>query len=302
VDQLLSLFLLVELWKRRFSNASWLAVIAAAVLLPPLLTAWLVYGHFLPQSLLAKSHHTGQPLFYVIKSFLAPDLISICILPLAILGGFTSIRNRKKTLSLLTIWTILYVGSYSVARPVVFSWYVAPVQLAICLLAGVGVSTLVQRLRISSPVHVTTVFALAIVSVWAAVLLAKGESSVTTNVYRPLKAWCHGIGPHNGIFATDIGVLGYYCDGRIYDRAGLIWPEALSFDSALEIIQAHDPDYLFVNATSRTLRLINTPEIKEKYRPIERFSPAGATTLTLGSDANVKWHQDYLLLEMNRLR
>jgi len=133
---------------------------------------------------------------------------------------------------------------------------------------------------------------------WAAIAARQGPSPVTARLFDPLAAWSrtHG-GPGVTFMALDIGALGYYTGGRIYDQAGLTWPPGQSLDG-YAIVRRYAPDYVFVDATRNGLTFMASPLFRARYRAIARWAKTGATDLDPDpAQAPTEWVPDYLMCE-----
>ncbi len=286
---LVASFGLLELWSAGLRSALRLAAVSLASVLAPLALLWAGYGQVIAQSVFAKAQGVDRPLIEVARAIFAPDPLALAALPLALWGAWSG--RRLPWLQPLALWAALYALAYLLARPLVFTWYVAPLQLASLALAAFGAEDLLRRVPALAPglsaagarrsLLAGAGGAIA-VAVWAAVLLVGGPSPVTRNVTRPLAAFAADrLDGSTTILAMDIGMVGYFSDARIYDSIGLVWPEARSFDHWTEIALAYEPDYIFLTAIRHSVRQLNESGLSERYVPVIRFSRFGHDDLSL---------------------
>src|SRR6185312_7429760 len=99
-----------------------MGTLALAVVTPGLVTMQLVYGHFLSQSVLAKSAHVATPPLSVLRQLLAPEPISGAIAVVGLVGAVLALRQRGIA-RLLAGWLLLYLAAYMLGGPKIWSWY-----------------------------------------------------------------------------------------------------------------------------------------------------------------------------------
>jgi hypothetical protein len=285
------------------------AVICGIIALLSLLSIWgclyAFYGTVIPQSVLAKSSLPKLSAVGTLLALLGRDPVIFAAFPLALIAILTGAR-KTPLVAIVGGWMLAFIAAYMAARPHVWSWYGAAVDYAILFLAVIAVmefgvrANWTRRLLKSRLMHVALL--LLPVLAWIATLSISGASRVTENVYTPLKRWC---AEHNlqgkAILAGDIGVVGYYSGGRIYDLAGLVWPEGLRYAAPDSAVVARAPDYLFLNANKAYLAMMSDPRIASRYVPVARFSRDGRVDNDIRSeDLGEVWVQDYLLYERMR--
>ena len=280
----------------------WLALLAIATVILPLLILYDSYGHILPQSLLAKSEHRESSLVSVLKHLVAPDPACLLLLPLAV-WGLIGVAKERGFVRTYAIWSIVYFLAYLVGRPSMWSWYGLPVHYAVFLLSAIGGARILRRLfqRELPPQWVGAVGGVCTVAIWAALLAITGRSAVTKGVYEPLELWCRQNNlEHSSILAPDIGAVGYFSNARIYDTAGLVWPEALAGGTVQEMIETYSPDYVFLNKTAPNAELMNRHPLGKSYELAKTFL---ATEIARSSnfwsifDLNRSWVQEYLVFK-----
>jgi hypothetical protein len=286
-----------------------LGIVALLVAVPPALAIYLYYGSVVPQPVVAKARFVNSSFQQLVHTFVVPDPFSAVLLPLAILGGIRAVRTGG-VLANVALWSALYASSYLVARPVVYSWYAAPLQFAVIVLASFGVSELGGRSseyvrRLATPLTVGVAGTIAVFAFWGTMLVVLGPSPVTRFVLKPLSEYgpAH-LSPASTIVATDIGAIGYYSNAHVLDTHGLVWPPALEFREWPDIVRVYSADYLFMYATREVVTVLRDNPLLRAYRPIARFSKEGSTDLTLDPERYpaVSWTQDYILLERQPAR
>lgn len=280
--------------KRRAFQA---VALAGTILVVPLSILHHTYGHFLPQSVLAKSEDSAS-FSSVVKHLLAPEPLAVLLLLPALAGLWIAFR-RTGVVRILSIWVILYTVAYCVARPTMWSWYGEPVYYGVLVLATLALiqwfGGIAGRLEKSSAALLVSACIMP-VAVWALLLVELGPSPATRNVYRPLERWCRlHVTSEHAIVASDIGAVGYYSNARIYDLAGLVTREGYH-TSLAELIADRHPEFLFLNATKSNVELMSSGSFSTMYEPVARFSKSGEGSLQLDpADLPDFWVQDYVV-------
>lgn len=302
VGLLLAMTLRREGWRAALGPAA----LAVGILGLPVLAIHAFYGASVSQSVLAKWAMAKPPTEQVLQRLLAYEPVALVLLPLTAWGLWRTLPKAGFA-STVGWWALLQVAAYVAARPNIWSWYVEPVAYASMLLAACGGSDLLERwatLRRAGTARWAMAGACILaVLPWVGIAARQGTSPVTRNVFVPLEQWCRThTGPGVSIMAYDVGAVGYYSGSRIYDLAGLVWPEGLT-RTGEEVMRRYAPDYLYLNATLATARLAEAPAFRSQYRPIRRFSKNGDQSLELKvADATSEWAQDYILYQRLRPR
>lgn len=301
---LVAIFCITELVTGRRGRALGMAALALACVLPGLALIHVTYGSIIPQSVAAKSLIPPQPHVAIFRQLLAPDPLSLVVLPFAIHGAVMAVR-RGGILRTIVWWGGSYLVAYGLARPMVWLWYGVATYFAVLLLAAPALYSALGRFRAAgrllSPRLLPTLMVALPLLVWIGIALVRGRDDATFRVYEPLQRWCReGRIPASArIAAYDVGAIGYYADTYIYDLAGLVWPEAARrrFDYA-EIVARYKPEYLYLSATKETAEWTGRPEIRRLYAPIARFSKFGLTGLEVDTALlRSEWVQDYFLFK-----
>lgn len=288
----------IQMWETRGSETWRLALIALVCIAVPVAVMYAVYGQVLPQSMVAKSGH-GTTLAHVLERFLAPDPMMAALLVLALWGSVVVARARVQTALVVLAWSALYVIAYALARPKVWSWYPAPVYYAVALLGAYGFVDLAPYLRLRTIAKsLAPVLVLAPVGVWVAAAVVVGVDPPERNVRAQIRDWCERTihDPSRTIGADDIGVIGYYSRAHIDDLAGLVWPEAVRYESWTAMLRAADPDYIFLNASPTAATTMQDPVLSVRYRAIARFSRNPDAPLSLDpAGLPRRWTADYIV-------
>jgi arabinofuranosyltransferase len=293
--------LLLKLIKTKQIKKSLLsAMIGASVILPALLYLQSVYGTFIPHSVVAKSQDTHQSILYIFQRMAVPELFAIIMFCCSLLG-LVSIHRQDSRVKSIIVWVGFYLAAYLVMRPWIWTWYSLPVQYGIMLLSAMGGSFLISKLTVFrnllSNHNIAVAGSVIVLLIWSAVLVKEGRSGVTENIYEPLARW--GVSEdlsNKKIFATDIGVVGYYSKAYIYDGIGLITPDALDKLPIKQRVKEKQFDYLFLNYSKETAEIMSDSNVHRMYTPIKRFSKIGSKETTLLPESSpTEWVQDYIL-------
>jgi hypothetical protein len=278
--------------------------LGSAITLLPLLLMQLYYGSPAPQSVLSKGHKVGGSLWDVLTVFFFPPGSALqTVLTLLAVPGVAFAWRRSRFGRVLAVWLGIYVLAYLAARPHMWTWYALPVYCGKAVFAGVALAQLLRRAAPESPrLEARALSAAASLAVVAAAGMAfvAGGSPVRRHVYRPLQAWCEtNLRGGETIAAGDVGALGYYCDAFIYDLAGLVWADRWQFADHLEVVETEKPDYIFAETASYWSSLFDPGSpLRQRYRPVQRFSPSGHTEVAMPStELAPGWQLDYVLFE-----
>ncbi len=280
-----------------------MVVIAVVTLAAPLLLMYLLYGQILSQSVVAKSG-ADVALTTVWKGLLAAGPLLPALLVPALWGvlaarGSGSMRYANVVL----VWTVLFVTAYSIARPMIWSWYGIAIYYGVVLWSAIGLIDVMGRLRLLQLARrLSPIICLIPVVAWAAILVVKGPSGVTQKMHDPVRVWCDENikDPNTTMMASDIGVIGYYSRARMFDLNGLVWPGIAEYSSWDDAVRGVEPDYLFLNATTWTGRLMSDPDMAAHYTPVARFNLTGDSSLQVDMDRVPRsWVADYLMYRRN---
>ncbi len=298
---LVGVLLYVEWRQTGRSGSLRLAAVAAGCFLLPALVVYSYYGTVVSQSVIAKARNINQSIASNFRILLLPDVLSYLVVPFAIFGFVAALRGGG-ILRTVALWTTLYTLAFVIVRPHVWSWYTAPIQYGLYAMGAVGATTLIApRLRPSwlRPAFFSPAASVLILVFWLAILYFRGPSKVTENVYAPLEKWCAAhLQQKSSALASDIGAIGFFSDAKIYDAAGLVWPQAQEFSNMKEILLSLQPDYVLLNATRENVSTFLAQDIATRYVPVDRFNEAGLKEIPVNADAYASdWSQDYIILK-----
>jgi len=281
-----------------------LALIAILTLAFPLMTIFHFYGQIISSSIIAKATMVRKVTFInIIRRLLIPDLLIASLMPLATFAFIININKEKKSfVKFVAIFAFIYVAAYLIARPQIWSWYGEVIYYSILLLATLMIMNILEGLlyfQMKIFRHISLILTFLPIATWIFLWAKIGPSSVTSNVYRPLQAWCKmNIKNSDSILAEDIGAIGYYSNAYIYDLEGLVWPKALSSRSREDIILSYLPDYLFLVACRTNIKMMDKDFINKIYKPIARFSRKKISDMSLDpSKYSQNWDVDYIIFK-----
>ena len=285
--------------KRRLFGSLLLGGIALATVAPALITMQYVYGGFVPQSVIAKSHHVPLPARVVLEQLLAPEPVSALFALIGVLSLFV-VAKRGVMQGLMVIWFVLYVTAYALAGPKIWSWYsFAPLVFA-ATFAAQGISLLLSRWQAPMNTAFTRfalpVFSVVIIAAWTGIS-ATHPDHITSNLYKKVENFCQQrVVAGDTILAGDIGVIGYYCPNFIYDTAGLVWPAAFQYKSDWEMIAVLKPGYLMINVGKTNLNKMAESPLNSQYQPVIRLAADGEVNpARTDNNATDSWAQEYIL-------
>jgi hypothetical protein len=267
----------------------------------PLCFIYGYYGQILPQSVVAKSSIGREPLIPLIQNILIPDPLFYLIFPLALIGFVENFR-KDIIFGITGTWLMLYILAYILKAPHTWSWYFYSTDVIQLIFASLGLYSLLMRLRKGREIRAAYqawIFSLPLF-VWFLVALIRGRSGVEKNVYGELeKDFRHSVRPSDNLFfADDIGALGFFTGGSIYDNQKLVTPWAAIFPDARERIVHVWPDYLFIYCDPTYQGLMeNDPVLSKRYRFIKRYAVGGEKGYPEKAGLSNRFKQDYILFK-----
>ena len=264
-----------SLWLRRGLSGR-LVLGWAAVALPWCLFAMVTFGTALPSSLGAKiaQMHTGY-----FTAFLPGAIVllqkwigtpgqpglqihfgNLLLVVLAALGSCAHWRFLGGSHLLLT-WIVLYALGYTVLRVPFYTWYIAPIMLALIVLAGLGAQLVYEWVRARRLANRETLGGLLALSLLLMLPVARGVSDISRRVesatsykQRLYTATGHWLAVNTADQATvgyfEIGFMGYHSRRAFVDPAGLInrgVAEHLARGDFKWAYLFYRPDYLIIN-------------------------------------------------------
>lgn len=284
---------------RRLWRALTMGLLALAVVAPGLITMQMVYGHFLPQSVIAKSARIALPPLAVLQQLLAPEPVSAAIAALGLVGAALALRARGIA-RLLAAWLLLYLGAYALGGPKIWSWYSFMPLCLSAIFAAYAASAALTRwpapTRLLRGARLEWAMAALVVVCWTGLGALRYPDRITRNVYDPVARFCAAQATATDtLLASDIGIIGYRCPGFIEDAAALVWPPAKNYATLWDIAAATKPTYLFLNVTGSMLERMAQPPFASLYRPLQRFDADGIADPRRARNRGEDWAQEYIL-------
>ena len=261
---LLSLHFAVDLIKRK----SWNFKKEALALLIPLsiwiITAFIMFGSPLPQSVQAKMIAYQLPetaaLIRLIQHFATPFMlhsvtgaptavaIGVILYPFLFVVGARSAFKSDPRIAPFVFYPWFYFAIFAIANPLIFRWYLTPPLPAYLLFILIGIETVTAAILIHLNWHkrVQQNF------IWSFVLIFPLLTTLTAwdlnpdhgpRRPAPEMAWIKleliyeqiastlldDISPETVIAAGDVGVLGYLTKAAILDTVGLNSPQSVAY-------------------------------------------------------------------------
>jgi len=281
------LLFLVLWWERKrlpLKEALW----AAITLAPWIVFATLYFGSPIPVTLgvkLVYYAHLINPLYawgtvlYVLGNSLSPLLLYAA---LALIGLIANIK--KKYVTMIAAWIILYIAINMFTSPNSHHWYYTPPVPFIIFLTALGWSFLLDKLLIpikARIVQIIIIVAIVLTSVGLSIPAWTGEIAdyihrlvVVTAHGKQISLWMNQNIPSDAtICTTNPGYPGMYTKFRILDTGCLISPELLPLyrnrsweEGDRLVLERYKPDFLFTI-------LRNTSELPQNYLLIKEFIP-----------------------------
>jgi hypothetical protein len=282
----------------------WKYLLCCLLLMAPVLyLMYIYYGHFIPQSVIAKSLESPRPLSDLVRIIIFPHGFNYILFPLALYGMVESVR-RNKFFMIIFLWAACYVAAYFIQGPWILNWYIYSIVVAQLIFAAVALKKICSLFHLDlSKYRLFTISPLFIVLVWIFVGYWLGKSTVEVNIFDQLKKdFIQRQDTQKKIFfADDIGALGFYSGGYIYDNLMLVTPQASRFKSARERILYLNPDFLYLYTDGSYLSLLLKDSVLSvKYHFIKRYSRYGEMELPgLSEIGNTGYKLDYMLWKRN---
>jgi hypothetical protein len=258
------------------------------------------YGYWLSHSVVVKNKQPPGRFTEVISHVFFPRALNYFIFPLAVYGILKSIR-RERYFAILALWMILYAAAYSVKGPWILNWYLYAIEVSQLLFAALAIREICSARKPDLFTRKWFLFSPAVaILVWVLAVQYLGRSKIELNIYQPLEAdFRHMEFPERKVFfADDIGALGFYSHGYIYDDLELVTPQAAAFNNARERIVHLKPDYLFLYTGKENVSMIQEDSaIAPEYYFVKRYAGNGNTNLPQNNDLPdlSRYQQDYML-------
>lgn len=270
---------------------------------PILFIIYLYYGHWVSQSVITKSHFLRPDFIHLIRDIFFPHIFNYILFPLAIFGIVRFIRKTRYFM-IIGIWLMLYAGAYCIRGPCMLNWYIYSIEVIQLIFAALAVSEIQTMVR--SGVSENKLFwisALFAVGCWTIVCYKMGRSKVETNVFEALRKDLDS-GQHTSLsfFAEDIGAIGYFSRGYVYDNLMLVTPQAIEYPNLRERIVHVNPDYLYLYTTETYVNMIIQDSVLSRnYHFVKRYARNGETVLPENLNQLIgSYHLDYMQWKRNK--
>ncbi|MBN2537067.1 hypothetical protein JXB37_02180, partial [candidate division WOR-3 bacterium] len=174
--------------------------------------------------------------------------VAVLLVAAGIIGcrfGSTTEDGRRLTFACLlpAAGLVLMVAFYAVSNPLMFPWYYPALVLLLYALAAAGSAGLVgSRQPAARAAGVTAVALLLVLSAHGPaarlfsgrpvtdVAVASDPVRARVLAYRAAADWLNeNLPPGTEVTASEVGSLGYYYDGPVFDCCGLVSPAAVRF-------------------------------------------------------------------------
>jgi hypothetical protein len=278
----------------------WKYLLCCGLLMAPVLFAiYRYYGQVLPQSVMAKNMGHQSSFYELVSNIFFPNPFNYLLFSLALFGMIKMARSNGYFL-IIAAWFVLYGAAYCIRGPWILNWYIYAMEVSQIIFAALAIFEICKMLHIEiGRSRIFFMSPLLVAAVWIFVGCRSGRSTVETFVYDEMKKDL-GADPETRskvFFADDIGALGFYSGGYIYDNLMLVTPQAIRYKNARDRILHVNPDYLFLYANPGYLTLImNDSLLSSRYQFLRRYSRYGEKYLPARpADAYPGYRQDYIL-------
>jgi hypothetical protein len=267
---LLGPVLLILGWKllQKQAKFSDLIQLILPLLVLVFLYGWLNYslsGKYFPNTFYSKQFEYAGALSLPLwrrlgQAFLVPMVGGgLFLIPGFINSIKNAIQKRSVWLVSLLCWFIGYGILYAVKLPVIYQHgrYLFPLIPAFFILGICGtndlltaISTQTKIIRIIKQVYVWLILCTIVFSVVGEIFLIDDLKTIDRYMVEPA-LWIKNNTPKDASIAVhDIGAMGYYCERKIVDLAGLVQPEMIPIihdeEQIKEYLTNHEIDYLVV--------------------------------------------------------
>jgi hypothetical protein len=307
--------------RRRFSLPVLELLTFSFLILPWLIFSIWYFGSPIPHSVMAKRIAYLRPFFgtgmsfsaHFARIFSANYLPWYCMIPLVgtamclVWRGGKQIVLEGSPFQIPLVFLSSFLVLYTLANPLIFEWYLSPLEPAYLLLMLVGVKhywssarggcllflgIVIFNLFMQYP-SVINVESRTKDSVWLS--LARGDQEDYSFVrpfrsfeereylYVKIAAMLQNLGPDKSVLAPEFGAFGYFSSARIVSAIGHVNPEVLRFlpvpkskialDSAIPVamVRATRPDYIFSLEIFIRHTLLVDPWFRRHYEVVKIF-------------------------------
>lgn len=279
-------------------------IILAAVFIVPALMLYIYFGSFIPNSVLVKDSKSGTGFLEVINFFLGlnKDPLQV-MLTISTIVFLPLILRKSAFLRYFSLWTLIYLLSYIIARPQIWTWYGLPVFIYKAICTGYGFQWLWDKISDKTAIKKAVLPAIVVLPVlfWTGIAWSQREAPVKKYVISPLAEFCeNNIDSASFVYAHDIGFIGYFSGSYIYDYYGLVWTDFSNFNSWQDVLKKLRPEWAMIITGSQYKDFLIDPELSDSYTAIARFSSKGNCNLPPEEEVlNTGWSSDYIMLKLS---
>lgn len=271
-----------NLWRR--------CALAAVIVLPWVIFAWVYFGSPIPNSIPAKWALYSRvwaepPLQNLIFVMGWHNPMGIALSVTTAIGLWWLWRRRRFGI-LEAAWIVCLVVFLVTSGTKVFRWYISPLYPIMVLLASASIFWLGERLQ-SKWLRDPSQFAAGVIIAAAMLLLAASNypsfrfyrlsSHELTTIHRGVVEYLHHHAAAGAVLATeDIGEVGYYSNMYILDRAGLVSPQAILYNASGDyfgLIREHRPEWLVISGWDPTSEFLHNEAFGSQYVHCATFWP-----------------------------
>ncbi|RKX30066.1 MAG: hypothetical protein DRP47_00050 [Candidatus Zixiibacteriota bacterium] len=279
--------LLAYIGLRQLRRVFALAVMAVLILLPWVVFASVYFGSPIPNSIGAKlalysrvwASSTSDNFIFVMGWH---NPFGWVMFALAVVGGWRLMRKYQFG-RLEFVWMLVTIVALTFSSTLVFRWYIAPIYPIYILFASASVLILADKWRMLADVSriqqlligAVLVILLAVAN-YPTVRNYRHEWDVLSTIHDGVIRYIHANADENDVVATeDLGYVGYYCERRILDRAGLVSPEAASYNRRgdyMGLIIDSRPEWLVISPSDPTAGFLDSAAFTQLYEYRKTFA------------------------------
>ncbi|MBI3786400.1 MAG: hypothetical protein HY270_23680 [Deltaproteobacteria bacterium] len=174
----------------------------------------------------------------------------------------------------MVLFVIAYIAAFCLARPPMFSWYLAPPQpiLMLAFVAGAAILLAAVAGRFAPWLGAALVVLMVGLSVWQSRrFLEAYPATIRVRGYRAAVESLGSAGrdPQTRIGAFEVGAVGYYSRATILDHDGLVSPELLGLD-VVQVFERFHPDF-YIAYEGAMAKLLQAPAFSREYDLLASF-------------------------------
>lgn len=236
---------------------------ALLVYVPWLVFATLYYGSFVPNTIGAKEAAFGgyplptswadlwrtmrllivfAPLGPVFagygtgfQPFLDQPVLTWIVLALAVAGIAVGLRRRGAVLA-MGLFVLAYTAYYLYFVPIIFGWYLPPINAVTVILAALGLAALTARIARTPRMAVLGAVAAGYLALlaWPLPLFYRTERAIQANIEDGVRKDMglylrQAMSEHDTVSLEPLGYVAYYSRRDVYDTPGLANPRVVAF-------------------------------------------------------------------------